>query len=226
MNAAVLLAEPEPGTREFLERHLADDGFDVLRAEAEREALELVERLKPSLVLTSTELCRRLREGEPGRSWDRDVPVIVLGDSQADAVDRVRAFSRGCDDYVGRPFHYDELLARIRAVLRRAAPSPRERLVAGPILVDRITRCVTVHGRALALPAKEYELLAKLATEPSRVFTKEQLLREVWGYRAMGRTRTLDSHASRLRRKLRQAGAGPSLVVNVWGVGYRLVDAP
>jgi DNA-binding response OmpR family regulator len=226
MNAAVLLAEPEPGTREFLERHLADDGFDVLRAEAEREALELVERLKPSLVLTSTELCRRLREGEPGRSWDRDVPVIVLGDSQADAVDRVRAFSRGCDDYVARPFHYDELLARIRAVLRRAAPSPRERLVAGPILVDRITRRVTVHGRALALPAKEYELLAKLATEPSRVFTKEQLLREVWGYRAMGRTRTLDSHASRLRRKLRQAGAGPSLVVNVWGVGYRLVDAP
>jgi DNA-binding response OmpR family regulator len=225
MNAAVLLAEPEPGTREFLERHLADDGFDVLRAEAEREALELVERLKPSLVLTSTELCRRLREGEPGRSWDREVPVIVLGDSQADAVDRVRAFSRGCDDYVGTPFHYDELLARIRAVLRRAAPSPRERLVAGPILVDRITRRVTVHGRALALPAKEYELLAKLATEPSRVFTKEQLLREVWGYRAMGRTRTLDSHASRLRRKLRQAGAGPSLVVNVWGVGYRLVDA-
>jgi DNA-binding response OmpR family regulator len=225
MNAAVLLAEPEPGTREFLERHLADDGFDVLRAEAEREALELVERLKPSLVLTSTELCRRLREGEPGRSWDRDVPVIVLGDSQADAVDRVRAFSRGCDDYVARPFHYDELLARIRAVLRRAAPSPRERLVAGPILVDRITRRVTVHGRTLALPAKEYELLAKLATEPSRVFTKEQLLREVWGYRAMGRTRTLDSHASRLRRKLRQAGAGPSLVVNVWGVGYRLVDA-
>jgi DNA-binding response OmpR family regulator len=225
MNAAVLLAEPEPGTREFLERHLADDGFDVLRAEAEREALELVERLKPSLVLTSTELCRRLREGEPGRSWDREVPVIVLGDSQADAVDRVRAFSRGCDDYVGTPFHYDELVARIRAVLRRAAPSPRERLAAGPILVDRITRHVTVHGRALALPAKEYELLAKLATEPSRVFTKEQLLREVWGYRAMGRTRTLDSHASRLRRKLRQAGAGPSLVVNVWGVGYRLVDA-
>jgi DNA-binding response OmpR family regulator len=225
MNAAVLLAESEPGTREFLERHLADDGFDVLRAEAEREALELVERLKPSLVLTSTELCRRLREGEPGRSWDREVPVIVLGDSQADAVDRVRAFSRGCDDYVGTPFHYDELLARIRAVLRRAAPSPRERLAAGPILVDRITRHVTVHGRALALPAKEYELLAKLATEPSRVFTKEQLLREVWGYRAMGRTRTLDSHASRLRRKLRQAGAGPSLVVNVWGVGYRLVDA-
>ena len=223
MNAAVLLAESEPATRDFLERHLADDGFDVVRAEAEREALELVERLKPSLVLTSTEICRRLREGEPGRSWDREIPVIVLGDSHADAVDRVRAFSRGCDDYVARPFHYDELLARIRAVLRRTTPSPRERLEAGTITVDRVTRTATVEGRQLTLPAKEYELLAKLASDPQRVFTKEQLLRDVWGYRALGRTRTLDSHASRLRRKLALAGA-EDCVVNVWGVGYRLVD--
>ena len=222
MNAAVLLAEPEPTTREFLQRHLADDGFDVVGAEAEREALELLERLKPSLVLSSPELCRLLREGEPGRSWDREVPVIVLGGSDADAVDRIRAFDRGCDDYVARPFRYDELLARIRAVLRRTSPSPRERLEAGSITVDRVTRRVTVHSRALPLPAKEYDLLAKLATEPERVFTKEQLLREVWGYRSLGRTRTLDSHASRLRRKLRHAGAG-ACVINVWGVGYRLV---
>jgi len=224
VNAAVLLAETEPATREFLERHLVDDGFDVLPADAEREALDLVERLKPSLVLTSTELCRRLREGEPGRSWDREVPVIVLGDTQADAVDRVRAFDRGCDDYVAMPFHYDELLARIRAVLRRTSPSPRDRLEAGAIAVELATRRVTVNGRQIALPAKEYELLAKLATDPDRVFTKEQLLREVWGYRSLGRTRTLDSHASRLRRKLGQAGAGPC-VVNVWGVGYRLLES-
>jgi DNA-binding response OmpR family regulator len=217
MNAAVLLAEPEPSTREFLERHLADDGFDVLGAEAEREALELLERLQPSLVLSSPELCRRLREGEPGRTWNREVPVIVLGGTEADTVDRVRAFDRGCDDYVPRPFHYDELLARIRAVLRRTSPSLRDRLDAGPLAVDLVTRRVTVHGGALSLPAKEYDLLAKLATEPERVFTKEQLLREVWGYLSLGRTRTLDSHASRLRRKLRQAGAGPC-VVNVWGV--------
>ena len=118
MNAAVLLADTEPSTREFLERHLVDDGFDVLPVQAEREVLDVVERLKPSLVLTSTELCRRLREGEPGRSWDREVPVIVLGTTQADAVDRVRAFDRGCDDYLSRPFHYDELLARIRAGLQ------------------------------------------------------------------------------------------------------------
>jgi DNA-binding response OmpR family regulator len=94
--------------------------------------------------------------------------------------------------------------------------------VAGPIAVDLVTRRATVHGRTLTLPAKEYDLLAKLATEPERVFTKEQLLREVWGYLSLGRTRTLDSHASRLRRKLRQAGAGPCMV-NIWGVGYRLL---
>jgi DNA-binding response OmpR family regulator len=222
VTAALLLAEPEPSTREFLQRHLADDGFDVLGAEAEREALDLAERVKPSLVLSSPELCRLLREGQPGRSWDREVPVIVLGASDADTVDRVRAFDRGCDDYVPRPFHYDELLARIRAVLRRASPSPRDRLEAGPIVVDRVTRRVSVHGRALLLPAKEHDLLAKLATDPDRVFTKEQLLRDVWGYRSLGRTRTLDSHASRLRRKLRHAGAGPC-VVNIWGVGYRLL---
>jgi DNA-binding response OmpR family regulator len=215
MSTAVLLAEPEEGTREFLERHLADDGFDVLGAAAEPEALELVERLRPSLVLAPPDLLRRVREG------DRDVPVIVLGPSKADAVDRVRAFARGCDDYVERPFHYDELLARIRAVLRRTAPGARERLRAGPICVELATRRVTVHGRPVALATKEYELLLELASDPERVFTKEQLLRSVWGYRALGRTRTLDSHASRLRRKLAQAGA--DAVVNVWGVGYRLL---
>jgi DNA-binding response OmpR family regulator len=219
---AVLLAEPEPTTRDFLARHLADDGFDVVGAAASAEALELAERAKPALVLTSLELCRRLREGEPGRSWDRDVPVIVLGEPQADVVDRVRAFARGCDDFVTRPFHYDELVARIRAVLRRTSPSTRELLEAGAIRVDQATRRVTVSGLAVALPAKEYELLLELAGDPRRVFTKEELLREVWGFRSLGRTRTLDSHASRLRRKLVQAGAGPC-VLNVWGVGYRLL---
>ena len=223
MNSALLLAEPEPSTREFLQRHLADDGFDVLGAEADREALELLERLKPSLVLSSPELCRRLREGEPGRSWDREVPVIVLGGTEADSVDRVRAFDRGCDDYLPRPFHYDELLARIRAVLRRASPSLRDRLEAGPIAVDLVTRRATVHGRTVALPAKEYELLVKLANAPTHVFTKDELLREVWGFRSLGRTRTLDSHASRLRRKLATATETP-YVLNEWGVGYRLMQ--
>ena len=229
MSRALLLAEAEPGTREFLERHLKSEGFEVLGAGAQELALELLERARPDLVLvggledaTGPEVCRRLREGEPGRSWDRNVPVIVLGEARADAVDRVHAFERGCDDFVPRPFHYEELVARIHAVLRRTRPADRERLAAGPIAIDRATRRVTVHGLLVALAAKEYELLVKLASEPTRVFTKEELLREVWGFVALGRTRTLDSHASRLRRKLTVAGA-ESCVLNVWGVGYRLL---
>jgi DNA-binding response OmpR family regulator len=229
MSQALLLAESEPGTREFLERHLIGDGFAVLGADAGREAIELVERERPDLVLVgglrdapALEVCRLLREGEPGRSWDRDVPLIVLGDARADAVDRVHAFERGCDDFVPRPFHYEELVARIHAVLRRTHPAARERLAAGPVAIDRATRRVTVRGFSVALSAKEYELLVKLATAPTRVFTKEELLRDVWGYRSLGRTRTLDSHASRLRRKLGVAGA-EDCVLNVWGVGYRLL---
>src|ERR671937_2914893 len=166
MSAALLLAEPEPGTGTFLERHLTDDGFEVVRAEAGEQALELAELARPDLVLLGTELdvCRRLREGEPGRSWNRDVPVIVLGQPQADAVDRVRAFARGCDDYLGRPFHYEELVWRIRAILRRVSPRPGSTLEAGEICVDRTTRCVTVAGRLVPLPGKAYELLLKLAT--------------------------------------------------------------
>jgi DNA-binding response OmpR family regulator len=229
MSRALLLAETEPGTREFLERHLVSDGFAVLGADAGHQALELAERERPDLVLVgglpdapALEVCRLLREGEPGRSWDRDVPVIVLGEARSDPVDRVHAFQRGCDDFVPRPFHYEELVARIHAVLRRTRPGARERIAAGPLAIDRATRNVTVHGRPVALAAKEYALLLTLAAQPTRVFTKEELLRDVWGFRSLGRTRTLDSHASRLRRKLALAGAD-ECVLNVWGVGYRLL---
>ncbi len=224
MSQALLVAEPEPGTQSFLLHHLSHDGFDVVRAEDEEKTLELVERVRPDLVLLATELdvCRRLRTGEPGRSWDRAVPVIVLGEEEADAVDRVRAFDRGCDDYVTRPFHYDELLARIRAVLRRREPAQDDLLEVGEIAVDLRTRCVTVCGELVPLPAKEFALLARLARDPTTVLTKEALLREVWGFRSAGRTRTLDSHACRLRRRLAEHTRTP-YVLNEWGVGYRLM---
>ena len=215
MSSALLLAEAEEATRSFLERHLAQDGFEVVGAE-DGEALDLLERVCPDLVLIGDpeglELCRRLRE------LNSDVPVILLGAQQSDPVDRVRAFDRGCDDYLDRPFHYDELVARIRAVLRRVAPPESERLTAAEIEIDRPTRRVTVAGRRVVLPSKEYELLLKLASDPHRVFTKDELLRDVWGFRAQARTRTLDSHASRLRRRL-----GGPYVQNVWGVGYCLL---
>jgi DNA-binding response OmpR family regulator len=230
VSAALLVAEPEPDLRSFLERQLASDGFDVLGAQHPGETLDLAERVRPDLVLVATdlgggsglEICRRLREGEPGRAWNRGVPVIVLGETSAATVDRVRAFNRGCDDYLERPFAYEELLARIRAVLRRVAPAPSNRVEAGQIEIDLPTRAVRVAGCRVALAAREFELLVKLATEPCRVFTKEELLREVWDYRSIGRTRTLDSHASRLRRKLAAVSETP-FVLNEWGVGYRLM---
>ena len=224
MTAAVLVAEQEEATGSFLERHLADDGFEIVRAEDEETALDLAERARPDLVLMGMELdlCRRLRQGEPGRTWDRRVPVIVLGQPTADAVDRVRAFERGCDDFVARPFLYDELLARIRAVLRRTEPGTCELLEAGEIVVDRSTRCVTVAGSFLPLPAKEFELIAELATAPTNVFTKQELLRSIWGYRSASRTRTIDSHACRLRGRIAELTDTP-YVLNEWGVGYRLM---
>jgi DNA-binding response OmpR family regulator len=216
MSSALLLAEPEEATRSFLERHLAQDGFEVVGAE-NGDALDLIERMCPDLVLIGDpeglELCRRLRE------LDREVPVILLGAQQSDPVDRVRAFDRGCDDYLDRPFHYDELVARIRAVLRRVAPPESEHMTAGEIEIDKPTRRVTVAGSRVILPSKEYELLLKLASDPRRVFTKDELLRDVWDFRAQARTRTLDSHASRLRRRL-----GDPYVRNVWGVGYCLLE--
>lgn len=223
MPSAVLVAEPEPETREYLGRQLRDDGFDVLGASRRSEALDLVEREHPDVVLLAElELCLRLRRGEPGRTWDRNVPVILLTPS-SDLVDRVRALERGADDAIGRPFAYEELLARIRALLRRSAVSTAEVLTAGELVVDRRTRRVSVRDSVVPLSAKEFELVARLAAEPHRVFTKEELLREVWHFRALGRTRTLESHASRLRRKLTLTDSD-RYVVNVWGVGYRLLE--
>jgi len=223
MDAALLLAEPDPGIRSYLERQLASDGFQVTAACFNGEALEVAERSRPDLVLLSElELCARLRAGEPGRSWNREVPVIVVGPPGADPVDRVRAFQRGADDFVHRPVVYEELLARIRAVLRRTVPPSTERHEAGDLVVDRATRSVEIRGEPVHLAGKEFELLWRLAGEPRRVFTKEELLRDVWGFRSICRTRTLDSHVCRLRRKL-ALGSDDRFVVNVWGVGYKLL---
>ena len=211
MSVALVIADPEPDGRGLLERQLAGEGFDV---HAGPEPLPLVEALRPDLVVLGN--ARALEE------WTPSVPTIVLGAPQSDALDRVRALRRGCDDYVDRPFHYEELVERIRAVLRRVAPRP-ETIEAGDLRIDRRTRRVTLGGERVLLAHKEYELLLALAAEPDRVFEKEELLRSVWGFRSMGKTRTLDSHASRLRRKFRQVDPATSLVENVWGVGYRLL---
>jgi DNA-binding response OmpR family regulator len=204
MSMTVLLTDHEPSTRGLLERQLRHDGFELATPGR-----------APDLVLAGT-------DAELER-WRGQAPVIVLGPAEADPGERVRAFRRGCDDYLARPFHYDELVERMRAVLRRAGGPSSVPLVAGPLAIDRRARLVTVDGRRIDLSQKEYELLLHLASEPHRVFTKDELLRDVWGYRTRSRTRTLDAHASRLRRKLRASDPSVELVDNEWGVGYRLL---
>jgi DNA-binding response OmpR family regulator len=151
------------------------------------------------------------------------VPVIVLTDAGADPVERVRAFERGADDVAAREV-YPELLARIRAVLRRSAAGPADVLEVGELVVDRRARQVRVRDVPVPLAAREFDLAVKLATDPRRVFGKDELLRDVWGYGGRLVTRTVDSHASRLRSKLRAAGAELPYVINVWGRGYRLLE--
>jgi len=220
---AVLLAEREPASREYIERQLRDDGFTVFGAGWTSRALDMAERLLPNVVIAGEpELCRRIRAGEPGRRWDRNVPLILLTEPDADPVVRVRGLESGADDVVPRDL-YVELRARVRALLRRATLGQAEVVEAGPIVVDHRSRQVRVGNTAVRLSGREFELAGKLASDPLRVFTKGELLRDVWGIRATGiRTRTVDSHASRLRRKLEEAGA-PGVVVNDWGVGYRLL---
>jgi DNA-binding response OmpR family regulator len=207
---ALLLAEPEDALRGFLARQLASDGFDVL---AFSTPDDLPRAADPDVLLL----------GDPS-ALDRcsvtGCPVIVLGTS--DPATRVRALAQ-CDDYLSRPFAYEELVARIRAVLRRMPPRD-EVLDVGELVVDRGARRVLAAGVEVALSAKEYSLLVKLACDPDRVFTREVLLREVWGYRTFVPTRTLESHASRVRCKLAAAGL-TGWVVNVWGVGYKLRPA-
>jgi DNA-binding response OmpR family regulator len=207
---ALLLAEPEPSMRGFLERQLSSDGFDVL---AFSSTDELPRAAEPDVLVL----------GDPDaldRCLVTDCAVIVLG--SPDSETRLRALER-CDDYLSRPFAYEELVARIRAVLRRRPPRS-ELLHLGELVIDRAARRVMAGGVDVVLSAKEYALLLKLASDPERVFTREQLLRDVWGYRSYVPTRTLESHASRVRCKLAAAGL-PGWVVNVWGVGYKLRPA-
>ena len=226
----ILLAEEDDCTRAFLHENLSADGYRVLVAPDRAKALALLSTAHPDLIVVdingqTLELLDTVRAGEgiAGRA-DPDTPMIVLS-RDADSLQRIRLLERGGDDVVGKPFAYPELRARIGAVLRRSQTVRRGKRIlrAGPVVIDVRAREVRVCERRVELSGTEYRLLLALAGEPHRVFTREELLRSVWGFQTFGRTRTLDSHASRLRRKLCEGG-DDRLVVNVWGVGYRLVD--
>jgi DNA-binding response OmpR family regulator len=231
--ATILVVEDDDATRTFLADNLTADGFDLLVADCARDGVRLLETKYPDLVVLDVglpdasgfEVLRRVREADGLASRiDPRTPVLVLS-GRGGELDRIRGFDRGCDDYVGKPFSYPELRGRVGALLRRADQRPGAgRLRVGDLEVDPASRLVRLRGERVELSQKEFSLLRTLAADPTRVFAKEELLRTIWGFRSLGTTRTLDSHACRLRRKL--GVHGDRFVVNVWGVGYRLVDGP
>jgi len=229
----IVLVEDDPVLSTFLADNLSADGYEPVVAETLRDGLRELEFRRPDLAIvdlglpdgSGLELIERVRTADGIASrLDPTVPLIVLS-ARAGELDRVRAFERGADDFVPKPFSYGEFRLRIAAVLRRTRRrSGLGQLRVGELELDPAGREVRLRGRRIELSQKEFALLRALATDPTRVLTKQELLRDVWGYRTLGTTRTLDSHACRLRNKL--GVDGDRFVVNVWGVGYRLVDGP
>ncbi|MDQ3936420.1 MAG: response regulator transcription factor [Actinomycetota bacterium] len=228
---SILVVDDDEPTRTFLSDQLAADGYRVAVAARAGEALRAMEVRRPDIVLLDLgledgdglQVLDRVRAADGASRIDPETPVVVVSGRSGEA-DRIRGLVRGADDYVCKPFSYAELLARVRAVLRRASARRARGMVrVGDLTIDPATRSVRLAGRAVPLSAKEFALLHALASDPSRVHPKAELLRDVWGYLATGATRTVDTHACRLRRKL--AAGGAHLVVNVRGVGYRLTEA-
>jgi DNA-binding response OmpR family regulator len=228
--ATVVVCEDDEPTRELLCDHLTADRYRVLPAPSASDALRLCGYKQPDAMVLDLglpdaggiDVLRQIRRADGASDrFDPQLPVIVLSGRSSEA-DRLRGFAAGADDYLIKPFHYPELAARLAAVLRRCARRRQGPLRVGELVVDAVARRVRVAEREVALANKEFALLRTLASEPRRVFTKQELLRDVWGYESPGRTRTLDSHASRLRRKLDPEGS--RFVFNCWGVGYRLLE--
>jgi DNA-binding response OmpR family regulator len=224
--------EDDDAMAAFLADNLAADGFEVTVAPGVAEGWRALEVRRSELVLldltladgSGLALLDRVRAADGGASRvDPALPVIVVS-GRASELDRVRGFDRGADDYLPKPFSYRELLARIRAVLRRAdIRAGRGVLRVGELTVDPLARSVHLAGEPVQLSAREFAFLYALAADPLRVFSKAELLRDVWGYMSPGATRTLDTHACRVRNKL--GGSERRFVITVRGVGYKLTEA-
>ncbi|MGV6813330.1 MAG: phosphate regulon transcriptional regulator PhoB [Brevirhabdus sp.] len=221
----VLLVEDEPAQREVLAYNLEAEGFNTIRAENGDEALVLVEEETPDIIVldwmlpnvSGIEICRRLKT----RQKTRAIPIIMLS-ARAEEVDRVRGLETGADDYVVKPYSVVELMARIRAHLRRVRPAAVGlKLTFEDIVLDSETHKVTRSGEPLRLGPTEFRLLATLMEKPGRVFSREQLLDRVWGRDIYVDTRTVDVHVGRLRKALcRDGGQDPLRTVR--GAGYAL----
>jgi len=222
----ILVVDDERNIIDLAEMYLMKDGYQVLRARDGREALSAIQRERPDLVVLDImlpevdgwEVCRRLRS-----EGDR-TPVIMLTARDED-VDKIVGLEMGADDYMTKPFNPRELVARVKAVLRRSegvGPSPGKPISIGDVVIDLARREVKVAGQAIPLRAKEFDLLAHFGQHPELVLSREQLLDAVWGYDFYGDTRTVDVHVAHLRSKL--AGSGGVKIETVWGIGYKLVE--
>jgi two-component system, OmpR family, phosphate regulon response regulator PhoB len=222
--ADVLVVEDEPDIRTLVVHHLARDGFRCRTAATGPEALASVRRAPPDLVildlmlpvLDGIEVCRRLRADTATAA----LPIIMLT-ARADEIDRVVGLEMGADDYVVKPFSPKELVARVRAVLRRArGGEPGRPLAAGAVSLDTARHLVTVGGRPVELTPKEFDLLHALLEAAGRVLSREHLLNRVWGYAHADEieSRTVDVHIRRLRAKL---GSEEQRIATIKGVGYR-----
>jgi len=234
MNQTLLIVEDDEPTAEYLADNLVADGYRVAVASGAAEGARQIEVRHPALVLldlglddgSGLVLLDRVRSSDGMTSRiDPDLPVIVISGRGSES-DRIRSFARGADDHVQKPLAYGELLGRIRAVLRRVEGRPQRGVVRHHgLTLDPVTRAVRLDGTPLHLSTMEFALLQRLADDPDRVYSKHELLRDVWGYLSPGKTRTVDAHACRLRRKL-LAVSDRRWIVNVRGIGYRLTDPP
>jgi DNA-binding response OmpR family regulator len=229
--ATIVVCENDQATLDLLCDRLASDRFEPLAAGTAEEALRLCRHQRPDLLVvdlelpegSGPELLRRIREAHWLQTQiDPYLSVIALRPRARDPWGSQDP-DLAADEYLEKPFAYDDLRSRIDATLRRRHSRLDEPVRVGELLVDPARRKVTVGEREVRLARKEFTLLRVLASDPTRVFSKEELLRDVWGLRGpAARTRTVDSHASRLRSKLDPEHR--RYVVNCWGIGYRLVD--
>ena len=224
----ILVVEDERDIRDLVRFHLEQEGYAVREADTGEAALGVVSAERPALVLLDLmlpgvdglEVCRRLRSGEGTRS----IPVIMLT-AKAGEVDRVLGLEIGADDYLTKPFSPRELVARVRAVLRRAhgedVPAPHEVFERGRLRLDFDTYEVFLEGQPVSLSLREFELLKFFVRHPNRVYDRLQLLDLVWGPELHVEPRTVDVHVRRLRKRIERDDANPELIVTVRGVGYK-----
>ena len=221
MEKTILIVEDDVNIRELLQLYLSQEGYRIETAQDGADGLRAFKRVHPDLVLLDlmmpvmdgTQMIRELRTFS-------QTPVIVLT-AKGEVFDKVTLLELGADDYITKPFEMREVIARVRAVLRRFDQEVGEpKLVFDNLIIDKQSYDITVKGSKMEIPPKEIELLYFLASSPNRVFTRAQLLDDVWGFDYFGDTRTVDVHVKRLREKL-QGVSDQWEIKTVWGVGYK-----